>query len=287
MRNFLLVCDNGSGEKITIGYRWPLWLDGVDGLTSSDFDVDTEKGNDQDGEHYKSSTAAKRNIVIYCWVKDNIQAMREKLYSYFPRGETGTLYVTDEGITRKIDYKPEFVHVDPTGQQREVTISLVCPDPKFKAVTDDRVEMAVRDGMIEFPDDVLELPTEAFEMTTKRANLAVAVENASNVARGLTVQFIATGTVTNPSLFEVRSQKGFKIRCQMHAGDVLTVTTGFKNKRIMLKSDGVEKGANNMWVFGSTWLQVEPGSNVFRYDAESGVDNLDVVMSSTPVFWGV
>ena len=52
MRNFLLVCDNGSGEKITIGYRWPLWLDDVDGLTSSDFDVDTEKGNDQDGEHY-------------------------------------------------------------------------------------------------------------------------------------------------------------------------------------------------------------------------------------------
>lgn len=103
----------------------------------------------------------------------------------------------------------------------------------------------------------------------------------------MTVQFIATGTVTNPSLFEVRSQEGFKIRCQMHAGDVLTVTTGFKNKRIMLKSDGVEKGANNMWVFGSTWLQVEPGSNVFRYDAESGVDNLDVVMSSTPVFWGV
>lgn len=43
MRNFLLVCDNGSGEKITIGYRWPLWLDAVDGLTSSDFDVDTEK----------------------------------------------------------------------------------------------------------------------------------------------------------------------------------------------------------------------------------------------------
>lgn len=117
--------------------------------------------------------------------------------------------------------------------------------------------------------------------------LAADFEDSSNVARGLTVQFIATGTVTNPSLFEVRSQKGFKIRCQMHAGDVLTVTTGFKNKRIMLKSDGVEKGANNMWVFGSTWLQVEPGSNVFRYDAESGVDNLDVVMSSTPVFWGV
>ena len=113
MRNFLLVCDNGSGEKITIGYRWPLWLDAVDGLTSSDFDVDTEKGNDQDGEHYKSSTAVKRNIVIYCWVKDNIQAMREKLYSYFPRGETGTLYVTGENLltaTKYLGLDPEFAY---------------------------------------------------------------------------------------------------------------------------------------------------------------------------------
>lgn len=286
MRKFVLTCERG-GDSIAIGYHWPLWLDDVDGLTSSEFEVDTEKGNDQDGEHYKSSTATKRNIVIYCWVKDDIRAMREKLYSFFPPRETGTLFVTDGDVTRKIDYVPEFVKIDPTGQQRKVTISLLCPDPKFKAVTDDRIEMAVWDGLIEFPDDVLELPAEPFEMTTKRANLAVPVENTSNVARGLTVQFMATGTVANPSLFEVRSQKGFKIRCQMHAGDILTVTTGFMNKRITLKTDGVEKSANNMWVFGSTWLQVEPGSNVFRYDAETGVDNLDVIMSSTPVFWGV
>ena len=80
-----------------------------------------------------------------------------------------------------------------------------------------------------------------FEMTTKRTNLVVTIENSSNVTRGLTVQFKATGTVYNPSLFEVKRQKGFKILCEMHAGDVLTVTTGLKNKRVKLKQNGVEK----------------------------------------------
>lgn len=81
MRNFLLTCKRG-GESIVIGYRWPLWLDDVDGLTKSEFEVETEKGSGQDGEIYKSSTAAKRNIVIYCWIKDNHRAMRERLYSF-------------------------------------------------------------------------------------------------------------------------------------------------------------------------------------------------------------
>lgn len=42
MRNFLLTCKRG-GESIVIGYRWPLWLDDVDGLTKSEFEVETEK----------------------------------------------------------------------------------------------------------------------------------------------------------------------------------------------------------------------------------------------------
>lgn len=286
MRNFLLTCKRG-GESIVIGYRWPLWLDDVDGLTKSEFEVETEKGSGQDGEIYKSSTAAKRNIVIYCWIKANHRAMRERLYSFFLPRETGTLYVTDGDVTRKIDYVPEFVDVDPTGQQRKATISLMCPDPQFKDITDERVEMATWEGLIEWPDDVMEIPDEPFEMTTKRTNLVVTIENSSNVTRGLTVQFKVTGTVYNPSLFEVKRQKGFKILCEMHAGDVLTVTTGLKNKRVKLKQNGVEKSANNLWVYGSTWLQAEPGDNVFRYDAESGIGNLEVVVSSTPAYWGV
>jgi hypothetical protein len=163
----------------------------------------------------------------------------------------------------------------------------MCPDPQFKDITDERVEMATWEGLIEWPDDVMEIPDEPFEMTTKRTNLVVTIENSSNVTRGLTVQFKATGTVYNPSLFEVKRQKGFKILCEMHAGDVLTVTTGLKNKRVKLKQNGVEKSANNLWVYGSTWLQAEPGDNVFRYDAGSGIGNLEVVVSSTPAHWGV
>ena len=286
MRNFTLSCRR-AGEAVTIGFRWPLWLDDVDGLTASDFDVQTEKANGQDGEYYKGSTANKRNIVIYAWIKDDHRAMRDRLYSFFQPRETGTLYVTDGDTTRKIDYKTEFVKIEPTGQQRKATISLICPDPLFKATEDDRVDMATWEGLIEWPNDVQEIPAAPFEMTTKTSTLVATIENTSNVARGLTVRFKATGTVINPSLFEVQTQKGFKVTAEMHAGDVLTVTTGLKNKRVRLTTGGEEQSANNLWVYGSTWLQAEPGDNVFRYDAESGIENLEVTVSSTPAFWGV
>lgn len=63
---------------------------------------------------------------------------------------------------------------------------------------------------------------------------------------------------------------------------MLTVTTGLKNKRVKLKQNGVEKSANNLWVYGSTWLQAEPGDNVFRYDAGSGIGNLEVLFPVRP-----
>ncbi len=286
MRKFVLLCQRGD-ESISFGWRWPLWLEDVDGLTEADFEVQTEKASGQDGEYYKGSTAKKRNIIIYAWIKENHFAMRDKLYSFFQPRKTGTLYVTDGDVTRKIDYKPELVRSEPIGQRRKVTISLICPDPLFKAIVDDRVDMATWQGLIEWPDDIQEIPDEPFEMETMTNTLVATIENPSNVSRGLTVRFAATGTVINPSLLEVQSQKGLKVTVEMHAGDVLTVTTGLRNKRVTLYHAGLEQSANNLWVYGSTWLQAEPGDNVFRYDADSGIDNLEVTISSTPAYWGV
>lgn len=286
MRNFVLRCER-AGQSVSFGFFWPFWLADVDGLTEADFEVETDKASGQDGEYYRGSTADKRNIVIYADMKDRLQENREMLYSFFQPRENGTLIVTDGEVSRKIDYYPEFVRIDPTGLIRRVTISLICPDPLFKATADDRVEMATWEGLIEWPDDCQEIPMGDFEMETRNSTLIANIENQSAVTRGLTVTFRAVGTVVNPGLLEVRTQKGFKINCTMHAGDTLTVTTGLKNKRVQLESGGVIKGANNLWVYGSTWLQAEPGDNVFRYSADSGLENLTVVVSSTPTFWGV
>lgn len=73
----------------------------------------------------------------------------------------------------------------------------------------------------------------------------------------------------------------------LHNGDVLVVTTGPGNKRVKLIRDNVESNINYCWEFGGIWLQVEPGENLFTYEADSGSGALSVTLASTPLYWGV
>ena len=98
--------------------------------------------------------------------------------------------------------------------------------------------------------------------------------------------FVASGEVENPGMIEVGRQEALKINTTMHTGDVIVITTGQGKKRVKLIRDGVETNINNLWDFGGVWLQVEPGTNVFRVTADSSVAPLEVTIASTPAYWG-
>lgn len=93
--------------------------------------------------------------------------------------------------------------------------------------------------------------------------------------------------LVNPSLVEINRQTSFRILTTMHAEDQIIVTTGNNNKRVKLIRAGVETNINNLWEFGGTWLQVEPGKNTFTFAVDSGDDALSVHLASTPQYWGV
>lgn len=275
-----------AGRTITVGPSLPYWLDKATGLGVLDCDVESEKATDQDGEVYKGSTANKRNIVIDGTVilpEGKTQAeIREEFFAFFIPREQGTLYVYEGAAAKKIEYRLENIDIDTDGIFREFTISLVCLDPKFKALEDESDTIAQTMGLIEWP---LELPEE-FEVGRRTDVLMATVVNNSSVTRGLTLTFMASGEVVNPGMIEVTRQQSLKIITTMHAGDVIIVTTGAGKKRVKLIREGIETNINNLWEFGGTWLQVEPGENVFRPTADSSVAPLEVTIASTPAFWG-
>lgn len=281
-----IVCER-AGRSITFAHTRPYWLQSVEGVGEADFDVSSEKASGMDGEIYKGATANKRNIVIKATVippaGTTHDQIREDFFALFVPRETGTLTFYDGEKVRVIDYKTENCEFDLDGQFRDVTVSLICPDPVFKAAQDERTEVAEIEGLIEWP---LEL-SNPFEVSLKHDTLMATIQNSSSVSRGLTATFTATGEVTNPKLIEVNRQLSFRILTTLHNGDVLVVTTGPGNKRVKLIRDNAETNINNCWEFGGTWLQVEPGENVFTYEAESGAAALSVTLASTPLYWGV
>lgn len=281
-----IVCERG-GQSITFAHKRPYWLRKVEGIGQADFDVSSEKTANQDGELYKGATANKRNIVLTVSVippdgKPHDQ-IREEFFAFFVPRETGTLYFYDGGIARKIEYKTESCEFEMDGPFREVTVSLICPDPAFRAVQDEQADVANVVGMIEWP---LELSAE-FEVGIRYETRIANIVNPSSVSRGLTITFTASGEVVNPSLVEINRQTSFRILTTMHAEDQIVVTTGPGNKRVKLIRAGVETNINNLWEFGGTWLQVEPGENTFTFSVDSGDDALSVHLASTPQYWGV
>lgn len=280
-----IVCER-DGKRVTFAHSLPYWLKEVDGL-GVEIDVESEKSTGQDGELYKGAVATKRNIVIKATVvpPDNKThaEIRDEFFAFFVPRESGTLYIYDgDAPARKIEYKTESCDFEMDGIFRVVTLSLLCPDPTFKAQADETAAMAEIIGLIEWPVEV----EAEFEVGIKATSLMATVVNDSSVTRGMTITFRASGEVVNPGLVEVGRQESLRILTTMHAGDVITVTTGYGKKRVKLTRGTEETNINNLWEFGGTWLQVEPGKNVYRYTADSGTDVLEVTLASTPAYWG-
>jgi len=279
-----LVCQNGT-QSLTFAYSWPFWIENLDGVTSSEFDVSTMALSSQDGELYLNSQATKRAITIsaYCRAEDGpFEQQRETVLSFFQPRSEGTLYFYEGAASRKIAYQVKSAKFDPSGQYRALEVQLICPDPVWKALEDEVVSMAQVVGDIEFPVEI----TGEFTVSHRNESVMATIDNDSNAARGLTITFEASGAVTNPALFEVTRQERLQVNVTMHSGDIITITTGAGNKRVQLTSDGVTSNVNNLWVYGSTWLQAEPGRNIYRYTADSGEDSLSAAIRSTPAYWG-
>ena len=279
-----IVCENQSGSQIAFGWFDPLWVSSVDGL-GTDYNVYTSKNSGQDGENYNGSDAKTRNIVIALDVKKpNFQTQRNRLYAFFQPRAPGILYYYEGDESKKIAYYAEKVTPggDDNDEVRTLTVSLICPDPKFYALTDQLTQLAVWQGCIRFPLQI----SEPFHVAEKANTLIGNVYNPSAVPMGLTVKFMASGTVTNPSLYDVNRRELMQISTTMHAGDVIIITTADGNKRVKLISGGVTSNINNLMAYPPKWLKAYEGDNLFRYNADEGIDSLSVTILSTQAYWG-
>jgi len=219
--------------------------------------------------------------------RENRQAYRNKLLSVFNPKLDGKLIIDLGSAQRQIDCIVEQAPYFSSKAERnyqDFSISLLAPNPYWQDINAIKSEIAIWRGVLEFP---LELLEEGIEMGYREPSLIVNIFNKGDVPCGMKIQFKALATVVNPSLFNVNNREYFKINKTMEAGEVITVTTHFQNKRVELNKNGVVSNAFNWIDLNSTFMQLEPGDNLLRYDADDGIDNLEVSIWYTPQYLGV
>lgn len=231
-------------------------------------------------EYAEFASAVQQPLVIEAQISEEYTSRREKLYRTLPEGDDVTVYFYDEqGEVKIITARVQSIDVSALGVIRDIEISLLCPNPFFRDETPTRYDMAGWIGGLEFDVDL----TDANELETRTAEQIKVLSNPSNVEIPLKITFRANGPVKRPTLMNVTTDELMQIDVDMNVGDVLAVNTerGVRSKIVL---NGAS--ANNKWIYGSTWLRLPIGDSVFKYDAESGVDNLDVEIETYTLYRG-
>jgi len=254
----------------------------------------------QDGDTYLGNRIISRDIEIIGHInerdKARAAALRRRLNKILNPQVGAKLIYENGSFKRLIDCTIDNAPVIRRGIIFEqFTIQLSCLNPFWREEHETRDDIASWIGLFEFPvrgeddkPDGLEIPDdEGWEIGYREPSLIVNVFNGGDVRAGLRVEFRAMGEVIDPSLFNVYTREFIKLNMLMLAGDVLTVITGYGQKRVTLRRAGIVSDAFRYLDVDSIYLQLDAGDNLFRYDAEGGLDNLEVSIYHNNFYLGV
>lgn len=151
-------------------------------------------------------------------------------------------------------------------------------DPLFKDDHEEKVSAASTKALFRFPLIINKTdcnpPRVMFGI--REPSLIVNVFNAGAVGTGMRIVFKALGTLTGPTLINVQTQEYLKLNKTMVAGEFVEITTTIGEKKVTGNVNGEEFNYFRYRDLDSTWLQLDVGDNLFRYDADQGIDNLEV-----------
>ena len=283
---------NGRGESIEFNNKTPIKLINFD-KGSIDTVIQSSKSAYQDGGVYIDNFLDPRNLSLELMIiaqnRDERIRLERKIDRIFnPKVGEGNLTYSAVGEERAIkvvcDATPIFPIGDRTPQIQTVHIPFVAYNPFWSDAKEIKQSIASWKGNFKYP---LKIPVEdGIMMGYREPSLIVNCPNGGDVPCGMKIAFRALGTLVNPTIVDVNTQETVKVNTTMGAGDVITVTTHYGNKRIELYRNGVTSNIFHLLDLESTFLQLDVGDNLFRYDAEN-IDNLDIDIYYTQQYLGV
>lgn len=282
---------NSLGREIILNSSQPFLLSSIDGVSNINTEIITSNSMG-DGVNVDKINIKERILpiegAIRASTKEELDRYRVYLTSTFNSKLSGEIIYTNNNLTRKIKGTIQSLTFKKNvGLMQEFLIQVLCCNPFWSDLIECKEEIALWSGDLEFP---LEIPLdgEGIEIGHRVSNLICNITNNGDVECGIRIQFKALATVKNPSLFNVNTREYIKINKSLNSGDIVEVNTDDFNKKIeLIGTDGNRTNIFNWIDLESEFLQLSVGDNLFRYDAEEGIDNLEVSIYYSPKFLGV
>lgn len=288
----IITFRNSNNESIEFTDHSNFLIQGVDGLSGVSTRRVSYTGFMQDGEHYQGSTLGVRQIVLsFALLADNAEELlkaRNRVNKLFnPKLGNGEFTYEFGSVKRKIvcvaDSLPTMGGLT-NGDYCKGEVILLAHDPYFTDTTETRVNVATWRNLLRFP---ISFTKEKQAFGYKEPSLIVNLKNNGDVECGMKIEFVAKGAVKNPSLINVNTQEYIKLNHTMVAGEKIVITTSYGSKKVISEVNNSINNVMNYLDIDSTFLQLDTGDNLLRYDAEENLNHLEVNIVYSQRYLGV
>ena len=290
-----VIITNYRGESLTLELANPyssgFAVTGINGLGPNKATINDVEVTTNDGSVFNSAKVNPRNIVLnlefMATDPDEVEALRQKTYKYFPLKKKLTFEVITDKRHVKIFGYTESNEPVIFSKNENTQISIICPYPFFQSVTErNRVMFYGEEPAFEFPfsnegeEPVLEM---GYVHMVTEANVLYTGD--SEV--GIIITIHAIGSAKNVSIFNLDTGESMKLKVDLVKGDDIIISTVKGEKYVHKLQDGVETNALNCIDRDADWFLLSKGDNLFAYTAEEGLRNLDFQIQNYILYEGV
>lgn len=282
---FSLTVKNIYDQRLELTNNTDYVITSIDGIDPPDAVINTTKNAGADGSVFNSAYADNRVITITLAINENAETNRINLYKYFKTKSKVRLYYSNDTRNVYIDGYVQTMTVGYFQKKQVAQINIFCNDPYFKNVEENITDFSTVQAAFEFPFFINE--GEPIEFGQILLEQEKNIYNSGDVETGAVFIMRATGSVTNPVIYNTITNAYFRLNMTLEEGDEVRINTQKKQKSVLLIRSGTTTNIIGRLASGSTWLQLAPSDNVFTTSATAGAENLQTYAVLTDQFEGV
>lgn len=265
--------ENVNGDILTLSGVEPVYqVIDITGLNPPKAQINTSTIVGLDGAVFNSSKLETRNIVLTIKINGNVEENRQQLYDYFRTKSWCKFYFSNQNRDVSIEGYVESVECNLFTNNETAQISIICPYPYFKSLSETLQTLSHINALFTFPFTIeLGSPVVISEYTTGGIN----VYN-SSADTGAIIEIDFSNSASSIELKNTTTGDDMVLNYSFQSEDKVIINTNKGQKSITLIRAGVISNLFSSLQQGSVFFQLAAGSNFFEYLVDNVVSSDDV-----------
>ena len=281
---FTLKIENRFGDILELTHNENYIVTNIAGLNPPKAKINLSDIAGMNGALFNSAKAETRNLVLTVLPQTPVEKNRLTLYRFAQVAQWCKIYYSNGSVDVQIEGYVETVEGSLFSKTQSLQVSIICPQPYFEGLHEIYNDISSLISNFEFPFAV---EAEGIEFSYINHDVLSTVVNVGDVETGIIVEITARGEVVNPIIYDNTTGGSIGLNITLADREKIVINTNSGSRSVKLISGISETNIIDKLKANPNWFTLQPGENIFSYDAEVGVDLMSIIFRHRTKFGGV